>query len=106
MATLLKLAANRVTEPRPERGGRRGDFAPCEPEASLLRGAARSRMSFDKYSLLLENNNQEQLIFKHAISTVVATKVRVAAPPPAQAAPAQAPGLHTPAPSPVEVTES
>ena|SRR3978361_938995 len=27
--------------------------------------------SFDKYSVLLENNNQEQLIFKHAISTVV-----------------------------------
>jgi host factor-I protein len=28
--------------------------------------------SFDKYSVLLENNQQEQLIFKHAISTVVA----------------------------------
>jgi host factor-I protein len=27
--------------------------------------------SFDKYSVLLENNSQEQLIFKHAISTVV-----------------------------------
>jgi host factor-I protein len=27
--------------------------------------------SFDKYSVLLENNQQEQLIFKHAISTVV-----------------------------------
>jgi host factor-I protein len=27
--------------------------------------------SFDKYSLVLETNNQEQLIFKHAISTVV-----------------------------------
>src|ERR1700712_4294657 len=27
--------------------------------------------AFDKYSVLLENNNQEQLIFKHAISTVV-----------------------------------
>ncbi len=27
--------------------------------------------SFDKYSVLLENNFQEQLIFKHAISTVV-----------------------------------
>lgn len=26
--------------------------------------------SFDKYSLVLETNNQEQLIFKHAISTV------------------------------------
>lgn len=30
--------------------------------------------SFDKYSLVLETNNQEQLIFKHAISTVVTTK--------------------------------
>jgi host factor-I protein len=27
--------------------------------------------SFDKYSVILETNNQEQLIFKHAISTVV-----------------------------------
>lgn len=27
--------------------------------------------SFDKYSVVLEANNQEQLIFKHAISTVV-----------------------------------
>ena len=27
--------------------------------------------SFDKYSLVLETGNQEQLIFKHAISTVV-----------------------------------
>jgi host factor-I protein len=31
--------------------------------------------SFDKYSLVLETNNQEQLIFKHAISTVVTQKV-------------------------------
>jgi len=30
--------------------------------------------SFDKYSLILESNNQEQLIFKHAISTVVISK--------------------------------
>lgn len=30
--------------------------------------------SFDKYSLVLETNNQEQLIFKHAISTVVVPK--------------------------------
>src|SRR5256884_9148670 len=30
--------------------------------------------SFDKYSLILETNNQEQLIFKHAISTVVTQK--------------------------------
>ena len=30
--------------------------------------------SFDKYSVLLENNRQEQLIFKHAISTVVSNR--------------------------------
>ena len=27
--------------------------------------------SFDKYSVVLESSSQEQLIFKHAISTVV-----------------------------------
>jgi host factor-I protein len=30
--------------------------------------------SFDKYSVILESNAQEQLIFKHAISTVVVSK--------------------------------
>ncbi len=30
--------------------------------------------SFDKYSVLLENNSHEQLIFKHAISTVVSNR--------------------------------
>jgi host factor-I protein len=30
--------------------------------------------SFDKYSLVMETNNQEQLIFKHAISTVVTSR--------------------------------
>ncbi len=30
--------------------------------------------SFDKYSVVLETNNQEQLIFKHAISTVVTSR--------------------------------
>jgi len=30
--------------------------------------------SFDKYSVVLETSNQEQLIFKHAISTVVMTR--------------------------------
>lgn len=30
--------------------------------------------SFDKYSVVLDTNNQEQLIFKHAISTVVIPK--------------------------------
>jgi host factor-I protein len=36
--------------------------------------------SFDKYSVILETNNQEQLIFKHAISTVVVGKPFHAAP--------------------------
>ena len=54
--------------------------------------------SFDKYSVLLENNSQEQLIFKHAISTVVSTRsvvhggeFRPPAGAPAGAAPAGAP---------------
>jgi host factor-I protein len=41
--------------------------------------------SFDKYSVVLESNNQEQLIFKHAISTVVLP--RAGAPPTPAAAP-------------------
>jgi host factor-I protein len=30
--------------------------------------------SFDKYSVVLDTNNQEQLIFKHAISTVAISR--------------------------------
>jgi host factor-I protein len=53
--------------------------------------------SFDKYSLVLETNNQEQLIFKHAISTVVTTRMQhhasshqsIPGPPPAAGASAQ-----------------
>ena len=43
--------------------------------------------SFDKYSLVLETNNQEQLIFKHAVSTIVTIKGghSFSAPQPAQA---------------------
>jgi len=36
---------------------------------------------FDKYSVVLEANNQEQLIFKHAISTVTTSKSVSIAPP-------------------------
>lgn len=43
--------------------------------------------SFDKFSLILESNHQEQLIFKHAISTVVMP--RAGAPPVPAAAPAE-----------------
>ena len=49
--------------------------------------------SFDKYSLVLETNNQEQLIFKHAISTVVTSEDR---PTPT---PAGAPGARRAAPA-------
>src|SRR5258708_4937031 len=47
--------------------------------------------SFDKYALVLEGGNQEQLIYKHAISTVVVQKMHLAhsgAPAPAGATPA------------------
>jgi host factor-I protein len=37
---------------------------------------------FDKYSVVLESNNQDQLIFKHAISTIAMAKT--SGPPPAQ----------------------
>jgi host factor-I protein len=45
--------------------------------------------SFDKYSVVLETGNQEQLIFKHAISTVVMARQMHshAEPKPAVAAP-------------------
>jgi host factor-I protein len=40
--------------------------------------------SFDKYSVVLESSSQEQLIFKHAISTVVLPRPGAPpAPPPA-----------------------
>ena len=52
--------------------------------------------SFDKYSLVLETNNQEQLIFKHAISTVVTQKSShsYAPPVPSQTSSAQASAAH------------
>ena len=58
--------------------------------------------SFDKYSVVLETNNQEQLIFKHAISTVVVSKPFHSSSG-QQASSSAAPGSHTPgAPVPVE----
>jgi len=52
--------------------------------------------SFDKYSLVLETNNQEQLIFKHAISTVVTLKTSHSyAPSPAAQGAAAATGSNT-----------
>src|SRR3954462_9215846 len=50
--------------------------------------------SFDKYSLVLETNNQEQLIFKHAVSTVVTQKSSHSYGPPSSS---QAPSHSAPA---------
>ena len=41
---------------------------------------------FDKYALVLETNNQEQLVFKHAISTVVVARAAQPASPAVQVA--------------------
>ncbi len=60
--------------------------------------------SFDKYSVVLETNNQEQLIFKHAISTVVVSKPFHSAP--NQTISTAASGHQAPgAPAPVEAVE-
>jgi host factor-I protein len=54
--------------------------------------------AFDKYSVVLETSNQEQLIFKHAISTVVMARssypaeARPQPPAETEAAPAKAEG--------------
>ena len=53
--------------------------------------------SFDKYSLVLETNNQEQLIFKHAISTVVTQKSSHSYAPSAQAQSSSASSVPAPA---------
>jgi len=56
--------------------------------------------SFDKYSLVLETNNQEQLIFKHAISTVVTVRTGHAYPAgPAAGGHATHPGHSSPVPA-------
>jgi host factor-I protein len=52
--------------------------------------------SFDKYSVVLETNNQEQLIFKHAISTVVIAKPLHAGHAHGTAVGASAPGVPQP----------
>ena len=52
--------------------------------------------SFDKYSLVLETNNQEQLIFKHAISTVVTPKSSHSYMPSSQAAAQSVAGASVP----------
>jgi host factor-I protein len=66
--------------------------------------------SFDKYSLILENNSQEQLIFKHAISTVVTARCQAPSTAAAgTASPATGPTTQSqsqpPAPSHAELAE-
>jgi host factor-I protein len=41
--------------------------------------------SFDRFSLVLEGNNQEQLVFKHAISTIALPRAGASSPTPAPA---------------------
>jgi host factor-I protein len=62
--------------------------------------------SFDKYSVVLETNNQEQLIFKHAISTVVMAKGTHMERSEARPAAAEAKAAAPPAPAPAPVTPS
>jgi host factor-I protein len=63
--------------------------------------------SFDKYSVILETNNQEQLIFKHAISTVVISKpVHASAHAAAGFGPAVVPGVPANGPEPEEESHS
>ncbi|MDR3762867.1 MAG: RNA chaperone Hfq [Acidobacteriota bacterium] len=57
--------------------------------------------SFDKYSVVLETNNQEQLIFKHAISTVVMARGVHSDRPHSPVAPS-APAPAAPVPSPAQ----
>jgi host factor-I protein len=54
--------------------------------------------SFDKYSVVLEANGQEQLIFKHAISTVVMGRTMSHAHPEPRAVGAPAVTAASPAP--------
>ena len=51
--------------------------------------------SFDKYSVVLDANGQEQLIFKHAISTLVMPKVHGAAHASQAGSDARHPAEHT-----------
>ena len=54
--------------------------------------------SFDKYSVVLETNNLEQLIFKHAISTVAMGRTHAHAERPTMIS-APSPAVESPAPS-------
>jgi host factor-I protein len=62
--------------------------------------------SFDKYSVLLENNSQEQLIFKHAISTVVSGRAGAHLELRSDSRPESRTSIPHPAPSPAASTSS
>lgn len=55
--------------------------------------------SFDKFAVMLESSQREQLVFKHAISTVVTTRSAPAASAPASS-PSEPPRTTTKAPDP------
>ena len=76
-----------MDRPSPERGPR-SEKQPQNIQDGFLNSARKEKLlvtvylvsgvkltgrirSFDKFSLVLESSSQEQLIFKHAISTVV-----------------------------------
>ena len=55
--------------------------------------------SFDKFAVILESGQREQLVFKHAISTVVTTKSAPAASAP-PSSPSELPSTAAKAPKP------
>ena len=57
--------------------------------------------SFDKYAVMLESGQRDQLIFKHAISTVVTTRsAPAAAAPPSSPSEPSSPAAKEPEPEP------
>ena len=53
---------------------------------------------FDKFSVILEANHQDQLIFKHAISTVTTSRPAASGPPRSQAPRREPPPPPPPSP--------
>lgn len=86
-----EIPRDRPSEALPEEKGKEMDKLAQNIQEAFLNNARKDRVfltiylmsgvklsgrikSFDKYSVILESNNQEQLIFKHAISTVVISR--------------------------------
>lgn len=95
-----------MSRPEPERG-KHMDKQPQNIQDGFLNSARKEKLavtiyllsgikltgrirSFDKFSVVLESNSQEQLIFKHAISTVVLPRANVSPTPVPASAPAAA----------------